>query len=1805
MATNYNNEAPQFRSQSMARAYQNIQAREYKEQGLNADGSTPSRSALDRFFDALQVGQYASAGFFKGIADGAGGLTPWEGLTGGLRAANPFGHGYEQGEHSFSQVLDEAGWQPETLAGKAVRGTVGFIGDVALDPLTYATFGASAVVKGTGTASKIGKATTVFTREMAEKAMVNMGREITEDGVIDLMSKVNKVKGVNLDPKGIGILGKEIVSGKTLAEFGDKTIAPYTQDFISAFKQSKVTEKLSTKAPLFKEALKNNDTALSQYFMFMDDVSKSGANRAMRKTLVKKYTDELSSLNPDVRKTITGILEDDKLWAPGKKTFASTEEADQLRDTLRDWIHTYEDRFIKPNRQYGADVVAEANIAQKRQSFNRKMKTNKFNAKINQESVEKTGKKAIITPRRSPGDTMNYGERLLKTTNDYQIDGKGKIISNETGEIVGELHKKYSVAAYELEKRGFLTKKKGKLKKSKAGANKVVDAEVVTKTFEDGTTKVQGVQFNPMDYSNSANKTFQEKVDFINEVIYDGEEVIWKGAPGRSDFVIDKLIQGIIDGNYDTQVNNFHIFFDEHGYNFNKQVNKMLGATGKKVRDKPAKLQAQITQLTDDINFKKIKPENIKATQKQIKELTTQRNAASRVLDKRNKMISQFKNLDDKAREEMVRFMENQNIYDDLADMNSDAGQLQKEFDRLLSEDYQIKRQDMSEAKESFKKLTQTEKEAKELARVLKNRGFKYTNPEDAQLQLDNLVELGRKSNSERVSEYLTGTGATDIKINGVPVAKRTAQKALPKYSDDLAAKLVKNSDEISSAKNVIGNIEVKYKNGSTKTFSKDGFVKEFREELGFKETKAKSASNNVKLKGDGSDTVSYKYKNKTVTGTVDELNKTALAGYKAEKRQIQSELKEMQGIKDFIARRANPKETAFQNESRKRYGFSSVDEAEFKLKELREDIKSLDETVLAKHLGYEDLKIEGKTVTFTHNGTKTVRPLGDARTYVKDQITEQGMRVKGTKEQMQRELGEFRKTAPKEMTVEAKLKELETLSFHRKSYSEVMARNAAALGRDGAAVPARRNIYDSVKYNVKKGSLDKGKVIEGTFQDQYVDEIGETIRFNRTIEGNGQSIREVMEDTAKSSVEFDDGILEKYVQRYDMYKKALRDNELLESIAIAKHGTNYVEGAVGRERAIAGLGGPGPIPLNEANFDPQAKSVARFIKDAFGEVAEQEVEAGVLKQGQVDNMKAYVAHILTPEAKAKLIKETGEPNGEFDDVLKWIVDDDAAFNEFALGRKLKKGVTIGNKTLETGSIDEINEVFQDLLGDKLFQDDISDIFIHRMDTHYDVMYDYEVTKKALEGFGQKFNPDGSIPSTHRATVNLDAINLSDNMVEKKNFLRDNGFGDQVDNMIGARMIRMDEATAKKYQYKFGSDDVYAMPDLILNKLNTVANVQAGKDTSAFLRQYDKFLSIWRVGVTTNPSFHSQNLIGNTFQNWLALGNKALDPKLQKNSYDLLKGVKTGTMTLGDVDYDMDFIRAAMKEYGVFDAGLFEKEIGNWKDTGMLKKYGVDPKFDPTDVKNFVPYQKSRTIGNTVENHARITNFIAGLDNGMSISEAAEQVNKFLFDYSDLTEFEMTTMRRVFPFYTWMRKNVPLQVEQMLTNPDKYRAVAKAFGTMEDMNDEKIAEKDRPMYSRDWVQLPFSWKGGDGQEKAMFWNPNLPFMDVNLLPITGQGVKKLFSRTSPLISQGVEQSLNKNIYFNKSLEEMYPTSSSPRLEHFLGTIPNMKMAKDLSSKTGASKVAAGANAIGLPKVSVVNRYDRKNEELYSRIESLY
>ena len=210
----------------------------------------------------------------------------------------------------------------------------------------------------------------------------------------------------------------------------------------------------------------------------------------------------------------------------------------------------------------------------------------------------------------------------------------------------------------------------------------------------------------------------------------------------------------------------------------------------------------------------------------------------------------------------------------------------------------------------------------------------------------------------------------------------------------------------------------------------------------------------------------------------------------------------------------------------------------------------------------------------------------------------------------------------------------------------------------------------------------------------------------------------------------------------------------------------------------------------------------------------------------------------------------------------------------------------------------------------------------------------------------------------------------------------------------------------------------------------------------------------------------------------------------------------------------------------------------------------------------------NQTIGRAFENNARWAHFIQKWQEGASFEQAGKSVKRFLFDYQELTPWEQDYAKTVIPFYTWMRKNIPLQIEMLIERPEFYAKIPKIMGEIEAMS-ASLAEDNGNIPKPDWfdevnaVRLPWDNKG-----QPTYLMQDLPFQDLNRL-----NYKDLLSSMTPALKVWAALSMDKGYdFFLESPIERF--AGEPATVDLFGTTMEMPINKKLlyAAKTVAPPV---------------------------------
>jgi hypothetical protein len=310
-------------------------------------------------------------------------------------------------------------------------------------------------------------------------------------------------------------------------------------------------------------------------------------------------------------------------------------------------------------------------------------------------------------------------------------------------------------------------------------------------------------------------------------------------------------------------------------------------------------------------------------------------------------------------------------------------------------------------------------------------------------------------------------------------------------------------------------------------------------------------------------------------------------------------------------------------------------------------------------------------------------------------------------------------------------------------------------------------------------------------------------------------------------------------------------------------------------------------------------------------------------------------------------------------------------------------------------------------------------------------------------------------------------------------------------------------------------------PDIMRDLERVYKTATSPTEIQEFIKFYDKWLlNPWKVTTLAPfPAYHARNMIGNAWNNWLA-GIK--NPLSYIDAAKLQKARKYGGKFLKrqiTKDLNAEQVLRLAEDLGVLERGWYatvERLAGSKGVTDLpILKQGL-------------------AVGRTIEHNARVAHFIEMLRKGISPEAAATSVKKFLFDYNELTTFEKQVMRRIFPFYTWSRKNIPLQLENIVRQPGKGLFIPK-------VKEETWAAVGRPdrKYEPDWIKRRMPMFVGHPKTSEFSYFPLeswIPYADIQKLSRPADIVGEMLT---PFIKVPIELTTNKIYYFDQPIED-YP-----------------------------------------------------------------
>lgn len=256
-------------------------------------------------------------------------------------------------------------------------------------------------------------------------------------------------------------------------------------------------------------------------------------------------------------------------------------------------------------------------------------------------------------------------------------------------------------------------------------------------------------------------------------------------------------------------------------------------------------------------------------------------------------------------------------------------------------------------------------------------------------------------------------------------------------------------------------------------------------------------------------------------------------------------------------------------------------------------------------------------------------------------------------------------------------------------------------------------------------------------------------------------------------------------------------------------------------------------------------------------------------------------------------------------------------------------------------------------------------------------------------------------------------------------------------------------------------DGYYFPADIAKQIPRMVRDWTIGTGTNnAALKLYDKVLSMWKTLATIyRPAHHIRNLVGDVYMGMLD-GVNGIKPyrlalktlRLQKDSYttmtDIDRLVEIGAVSKYDktpmpgetlfsnktgAQFTAEQIYAVAHQKGLFENVQTLEDIidlGSGKAGFALSR--------PLGGKAQAVARGASELENNVTRLAHFIDVVQksrGSDLPKIFEDAAARSRKFHPTGLDLTDFEKKYLRRIIPFYSWMRKSTPVLLEGMVMRP--------------------------------------------------------------------------------------------------------------------------------------------------------------------------
>lgn len=368
---------------------------------------------------------------------------------------------------------------------------------------------------------------------------------------------------------------------------------------------------------------------------------------------------------------------------------------------------------------------------------------------------------------------------------------------------------------------------------------------------------------------------------------------------------------------------------------------------------------------------------------------------------------------------------------------------------------------------------------------------------------------------------------------------------------------------------------------------------------------------------------------------------------------------------------------------------------------------------------------------------------------------------------------------------------------------------------------------------------------------------------------------------------------------------------------------------------------------------------------------------------------------------------------------------------------------------------------------------------------------------------------------------------------------------------------------------------------------------------------FDAITSLFKRFVTgIFAPFHVRNFASGEIQNFELIGKIAQSPKVQATGLRLATKISRGafseladpfdaTLVLGkkvasfgdeavelggktwlldDIGkaiekrfggssrYNVDFNSITSDADVLFTSDVWSREaVKQWGKSFTSFNTAKNP-IEGLIGQDALHFKGARVIGAFIEMQQKAKLVVAGLSKGLDMEDALKLAAKGGFNYRALTQFESKIMRRIFPFYSFTRFNIELQLHVLGHNPQRINQVIRSIENIQNLWERHLTpeEKDNlPAYLKDYLSVSVGRTSkGVPQFVSTFGTPIEAFTELLRFQAEGKStIERTFlatlSKVNPYLKVPVELGIGKDSFRQRDIKEVYTAPEYEKAPKFL------------------------------------------------------